>query len=42
MFTQNLVGITDNVYNPQNQAAYTALDEKEGDEVCFWLNSGFV
>ena len=26
---QNLVDITDNVYNPQNRAAYTALDEKE-------------
>ena len=24
--------ITDNVYNPQNQAAYAALDEKEEEE----------
>ena len=35
---QNLVDITDNLYNPQNEAAYNALDEKE--EVRELFNEG--
>jgi len=26
---QNLIDITDNLYNPQNSAAYDTLDDKE-------------
>ena len=36
IFLQNLINITDNVYNPQNQAAYTTLDEK--NDVSFQVN----
>ena len=35
-FIQNLVSITDNVYNPSNQAAYTTLDGR--GEVSHWVN----
>ena len=32
---QNLVDITDNLYNPQNEAAYNALDDKEEVMILF-------
>ena len=35
-FMQSLVSITDNVYNPSNQAAYSTLDG--GGEVSHWVN----
>ena len=42
---QNLVDITDNLYNPQNEAAYSALDDKEevrelfnkGEGIFMWI-----
>ena len=35
---QNLVDITDNLYNPQNEVAYSILDDKE--EVRKLFNEG--
>ena len=35
---QNLVDITDNLYNPQNEVAYSILDDKE--EVRELFNEG--
>ena len=36
--SQNLVDITDNLYNPQNEVAYSILDDKE--EVRELFNEG--
>ena len=30
---QNLIDTTDNIYNPQNQVAYSILDNKDQEEV---------
>ena len=30
IFVQNLVHVIDNLYNPQNEAAYNTLDMKNG------------